>query len=46
MLRNLSLDDFVQIKDEDGNERLAVVVSKNEDGTVTVIEGSNSECTL
>ena len=42
-LRNLPLDDFVQIKDEDGNDRLAVVVSKDEDGRVTVIMGGNED---
>ena len=45
-LRNLPLDDFVLTKDEDGNDRLAVVVSKNEDGMVTVIERNNNECVL
>ena len=44
-LRNLSLDDFVQIKDEDGNDRLAVVVSKDEDSRVTVIMGNEDNKT-
>lgn len=45
VLRNLPPLNAVRITGKDGREKLAIVISENQDGTITVIE-SNDEYSI